>query len=153
MKKKIFSIPKFNALCSGKCEAENACSCSASVWNVLLSLWLRNRWHESVSVPLDISGNEDMKILWCALKNLLFIRLKKNYPHIVLLTELKTPNTVASPWPSFGTHLLSLHAEPRHKVTACFCSLLPVLLKGWAEHWEHFQPETKRTKFWGQIWW
>lgn len=36
-----------------------------------------------------------MKILWCALKNLLFIRLKKNYPHIVLLTELKTPNTVA----------------------------------------------------------
>lgn len=45
--------------------------------DVPLSLWLRNHWHEKASVPFDISGNGGRKILWGALKNFLFIRLKK----------------------------------------------------------------------------
>lgn len=54
--------------------------CAARDWDVPFSLWLRNCWHESVPVPFDISGNGDMAIFWCALKNFLFIRLKKELP-------------------------------------------------------------------------
>lgn len=54
--------------------------CAARDWDVPFSLWLRNCWHESVPVPFDISGNGDMAVFWCALKNFLFIRLKKELP-------------------------------------------------------------------------
>lgn len=51
--------------------------CAAQDWDAPFSLWLRNCWHENVPVPFDISGKGDMEIFWCALKNFLFVRLRK----------------------------------------------------------------------------
>lgn len=54
--------------------------CAAQDWDVPFSLWLRNCWHGNVPFSFDISENGNMEMFWCALKNFLFIGLRKKLP-------------------------------------------------------------------------
>lgn len=54
--------------------------CAAQDWDVPFNLWLKNCWHGIIPFPFDISWNGDMEIFWCALKNFLFVRLRKELP-------------------------------------------------------------------------
>lgn len=119
-KQKIILVQAESEMCCSvlRCTLQSVAE-KSSVWESCCSLW----W-----------GWEHEDPLVCFEKFLVY-RLKKSYPHIFLLSELVTLNTVSLPWAFFSSCLLELSS----RTSVLSGNLLPVFLEGWSEQWEHFQ--------------